>query len=316
MTKLERLLITNTPLAFILKKSKNWHIKSFEGVSVYNILKLFRIHLKNVNFTERANAVAFNLIMAIPPSLLFLFTLLPNLPFLKKGELQKQVLLLIKEVVPNPSYNKDVIGFINKTFFSKPAFSLLSFGLILALFFASNAMIGIMRSFNKNLDGFSKRNAVQARIVALRLTIYLFGLVTAVLLLLISQSWLFKTLGIKRGIIISIVYYLRWLFIVALIFYSIAFIYKFAPAVKKRWRLVSPGSVVATILSVLASIGFSYFVNNFGRYNVLYGSIGTILVVMALIQLNALVLLIGFELNVSIYAATHKTNSKSQIITT
>lgn len=88
--------------------------------------------------------------------------------------------------------------------------------------------------------------------------------------------------------------------IIALVFYSIAFIYKYAPAVHKKWRLVSPGSILATFLCILATLGFSEFVNNFGSYNALYGSIGTIIVLMALIFINSLVLLIGFELNVSI----------------
>jgi membrane protein len=87
---------------------------------------------------------------------------------------------------------------------------------------------------------------------------------------------------------------------VGLIFYSIAFIYKYAPAVHKRWKLVSPGTILATFLSIMATIGFSYFVNNFGKYNALYGSIGTIIVFMVVIYINSLVLIIGFELNVSI----------------
>ena len=96
------------------------------------------------------------------------------------------------------------------------------------------------------------------------------------------------------------IFYARWLFIIAVIFYSIAFIYKYAPAVEKRWKLTSPGAILATFLSIMASVGFSYFVNNFGKYNALYGSIGTVIVLMALIYINSLVLLIGFELNVSI----------------
>ena len=98
----------------------------------------------------------------------------------------------------------------------------------------------------------------------------------------------------------NFIFYIRWVFIVALVFYSIAFIYKYAPAVHKRWKLISPGSILATFLCILSSLGFSAFVNNFGKYNALYGSIGTIIVLMALIYINSLVLLIGFELNVSI----------------
>ena len=107
-------------------------------------------------------------------------------------------------------------------------------------------------------------------------------------------------MGIKSYIVRETIGYVRWIFIIALIYYSIAFIYKYAPAVHKRWKLISPGTILATFLSIMATLGFSIFVNNFGRYNALYGSIGTILVLMALIFINSLVLLIGFELNVSI----------------
>jgi membrane protein len=275
-------------------------LPGFEGISLFDVVKFFRQQIKTVGLTERASAVAYNFIMAIPPSLLFLFTLIPHLPFIKKGDIQKQVFQLIRDVIPNEAYNKDLISFINKTFFAKPVFGLLSFGLLLALFFASNAMMGIMRSFNKNYLGFEKRKGFHNRIIALRLTTLLFGLVVGLLIVLVTQNAALKFFGIKDAGWREAIGYLRWLFIIALVFYSIAFIYKYAPAVQKRWNLVSPGSIVATFLCLMASLGFSYFVNNFGRYNALYGSIGTVMVLMALIFINSLVLLIGFELNVSI----------------
>ncbi|MBL0144432.1 MAG: YihY/virulence factor BrkB family protein [Chitinophagaceae bacterium] len=116
MTKFERILITQTPLAFVIRKSKHWYLPGFEGVPLYDVVKFFRQQIKTVGLTERASAVAYNFIMAIPPSLLFLFTLIPHLPFFKKGEIQKQVVLLIKDIIPNEVYNKDLILFINKTF--------------------------------------------------------------------------------------------------------------------------------------------------------------------------------------------------------
>lgn len=96
------------------------------------------------------------------------------------------------------------------------------------------------------------------------------------------------------------IYYTRWLLIVLLIFFSVGFIFKYAPSVEKRWKLMSPGTIITTLLSIFSTFGFSAFVNSFGRYNVLYGSIGTIMVVMALIYINSLAILVGFELNVSI----------------
>jgi membrane protein len=161
-------------------------------------------------------------------------------------------------------------------------------------------MMGLMRSFNKNYIGFEKRKGLHTRLVALRLTTLIFGLVLGCLILLITQGAVLKWMGVKSNFWKEFIFYARWFFIVSLVFYSIAFIYKYAPAVQKRWKLTSPGTILATFLSLLATLGFSTFVNNFGKYNALYGSIGTIIMLMALIFMNSLVLLIGFELNVSI----------------
>jgi membrane protein len=128
----------------------------------------------------------------------------------------------------------------------------------------------------------------------------LFSLLLICLILLLVQSNILNLLGIRNLQIRHIILYGKWVFIIALIFYSYAFIYKYAPSTKKRWDLVSPGAVIATSLSIIATIGFSAFVNNFGRYNILYGSIGSIMVVMIMIFLNSLVVLIGFEFNLSI----------------
>lgn len=300
MTKFERILATRTPLAFLLKKSQHWHLPGFEGVPLYDVMKFFYKQLKTTNITERASAIAFNFIMSIPPSFLFLFTLITNLPFIKTKDIQRQIHFLIRDIIPAPAYNRDIISFIDKTFFKTPAFGIISFGILLALFFASNAMMGIMRSFNKNYVGFEKRAGLHNRWIAIRLTTLIFGLVLGCLALLLTQGAVLKLFGVKSGWVLTVIFYLRWLFILALVFSSIAFIYKYAPAVQKRWKLLSPGSILATVLCILASVGFSYFVNNFGRYNALYGAIGTIIVLMALVYINSLALLIGFELNVSI----------------
>jgi membrane protein len=300
MLKIERIILTKTPLGYLLNKTRKWILPGFEGMPLHDVLKFFYTQIKTGSITERAAAIAYNLIMAIPPSFLFLFTLLPHLPFIKRADLEIQIRLLIKEIIPATGYNDTIINFIDTTFFQSPRIGLISFGLVLALYFASNAMIGIMRSFNKNYIGFEKRKILHRRWVAIRLTTLLFGLFLGCLLFLISQRAALKWMGIQKTSIRETILIVRWVFIVGLVFYSIAFIYKFAPAVKKRWGLISPGAILASTLSILTTLGFSAFVNNFGRYNALYGSIGAVIVIMALIYLNALVLLLGFELNVSI----------------
>ena len=298
MTKLERIIITKTPIAFVLRKSKHWYLPGFEGVPLYDVIQFFYRQIKTHGLTERASAIAYNFIMAIPPSLLFLFTLIPNLPFISKKSIQNQLHGLIFDIVPSKLYNRDLIKFVD-SFIYDSKIGLLSFGLLFSLFFASNAMMGLIRSFNKKYLGFEKRMGLQKRWMAIKLTIIIFALVLGYFVLLISQGALLKMI-VKNNSWRAVITYSRWAFIIVLIFFAIGFIFKYAPAVEKRWKLFSPGTIITTLLSVLSTLGFSAFVNSFGRYNVLYGSIGTIMVVMALIYINSLAILIGFELNVSI----------------
>ncbi len=299
MTKLERIIVTSAPVSFVIRKSKQLYLPGFEGVPLFDVVSFFQKQVQATGLTERASAIAYNFIMAIPPSFLFLFTLIPHLPFIKKTSIKKELHALITDVIPAKVHNANLIKFVD-SFIDDSKIGLLSFGLLLALFFASNAMMGLMRSFNKNYIGFARRKDLHTRWMAIKLTSILFLLLLGFLIMLISQSAVLKWAGVKSGILREIIYYVRWIFIVALIYYSIAFIYKYAPAVEKKWKLRSPGTMLATFLSILATLGFSYFVNNFGRYNALYGSIGTIIVFMAVIYINSLVLIIGFELNVSI----------------
>jgi membrane protein len=299
LNKLERIIITKTPSAFLLKKSKKWYLPGFEGVPLFDVIVFFYKQVKAVGLTERASAISYNFIMAIPPSFLFLFTLIPSLPFISKKSLKTQLHELITDVIPLKVHNENLIKFVD-SFIDSSKIGIISIGFITALYFASNAMMGIMRSFNKNYHGFAKRQGLHNRWMAIKLTVLLFLVILASVILLITQGAVLGLFGIKNLLILDIIYYARWILIVAIVFYSQAFIYKYAPAVHKRWKLVSPGTILATTLSILASLGFSYFVNNFGKYNALYGSIGTVIVLMVMIYINSLILLVGFELNVSI----------------
>ena len=298
MTKLERLMITKTPVAFVLRKSRNWYLPGFEGVPLYDVLRFFYRQIKAHGLTERASAIAYNFIMAIPPSLLFLFTLIPNLPFISKRSIQNQLHALEIDIVPSKVYNKEVLKFVD-SFIYDTKIGLLSFGLLFSLFFASNAMMGLVRSFNKKYFGFESIRGLRKRWRAIKLTMLIFAMVLGYFVLLISQGALLKMVVTDKGWR-EVIYYTRWVLILLFIFFAVGFIFKYAPAVEKRWKLMSPGTIITTILSVISTVGFSAFVNSFGRYNVLYGSIGTVMVVMALIYINSLAILIGFELNVSI----------------
>ncbi len=308
LTRVEKIFARNKPVAFFLQRSKHWYWNADHSFTVFDVVKMFHSQVRAQGLRERASAISYNFIMSLPPSLLFIFTLIPNLPFISTRSIKYQLHNLIFDIIPARTYNREVIRFVD-SFIDGNKIGLLSFGLLLSLFFASNGMMGLMRSFNKKYIGFEKRKGIHQRWLAIKLTVLLFGLLMGYLLLLIMQGAILKMIVSDSGWR-EVIKYTRWILILFLIFFAIAFIFKFAPAVEKRWKIFSPGTILATTLSVLATLGFAAFVNSFGRYNVLYGSIGTIMMVMALIFINSLALLIGFELNVSIETLKRRASLK------
>lgn len=287
------------PIKLLIRKSKRTSPPGFQGMTIYAVLRHFVKKFNLPDFTEKASAISYNFIMSVPTSCLFLFTLIPNLPFISKRGIKFQLHGFIHDIIPSSAYNSGIIQFVD-SFIDDSKIGIISFTFLLSLFFASGAVMGLMRSFNKNHIGFEKMKGLKTRLEAIKLTSMLFGLLLMCLLLLLLQRNILKWLGIHDIGLRNLILYGKWILIVALIFYSYAFIYRYAPSTKKRWHLVSPGAVVATFLSILVTIGFTVFVNNFGRYNILYGSIGTVMVIMIMIFLNSLVVLIGFEINLSI----------------
>lgn len=302
MTKLERIIITWKPINFLIEKSKKIMLPGFQGLPLYDVIIFLLTQIKKEGLNMRAAAISFNLLMAIPPFLIFLFTLVPYMPGQK--DFTKELLGIVKDLTPNHDTYNWVREFIED--FTKPRSGLLSLGFLTAGFFASNAMIGIMNSFNRSLHSRyrQKQNFFQKRGAALKLTFFIALIFIASILLLIMQGSLLKNilnwLGIENASIRSWVASLRWVVIVALIYYAIGTIYRFAPAVQRKWKISSPGTTFATILIIIVTVAFSFWVNNFGTYNKVYGSIGTVIIIMSSFFINSLILLIGFELNVSI----------------
>lgn len=309
MSKANEISLVLHPVQYLREKSKRWSPPGFQGITLFSVLKNFGLNFSMPDYTERASAISFNFIMSVPTACLFLFTLIPNLPFISKRGIKFQLHGLIYDIIPSRTYNAGLINFVDG-FIDGSKIGLISFTFILSLFFASGAVMGIMRSFNKNHPGFERMKGLKTRWEAIKLTMMLFGLLLLCLLLLLLQWNILYWLGIRDVHLRKIIIYGRWIFIVALIFYSYAFIYRYAPSTSRRWKLASPGAGIATFLTILVTLGFTLFVNNFGRYNLLYGSIGTVIVIMIMIFLNSLVILIGFQINLSIHTLKTITEEK------
>lgn len=301
MTKFERLILSSKPVTAVRERSKKLFIPGFHGLPLYEVFMFFVKQVQREGLNVRAASIAFNVIMAIPAACIFLFTLVPYIPAAKN--IHAELLRVILDVTPNADTRAFVTTFLDD-FFNKPKTGLLSIGFLLAIFYASNAMMGIIRSFDRSLVVKARTNFIKKRLRAIKLTIIMVLLIVGTALISVGQGVIFNKLmewlNIHNPGVKQLILGLRWVAVVLLFLYSIAFIYKFAPSIPKRWKLLSPGAVFATALMILSTYLFSYWAQNFSNYNKFYGSIGTVLMLMMLVFINSLVLLIGYELNVSI----------------
>jgi membrane protein len=285
-------------------KSRKIIFPGFQGVPLFEVIKFFVSQVRKVGLIDRARSIAFSFLTAIPAAAIFICTLIPYLPV--SQQIMRQLLLLTRDITPNQNTYVLVSQFL-QDFLAKPRVGLLSFGFILALFYSSNAMMGIMRSFNKSLIYNARRNPLQTRWMAIKLTTLVLFMVIGSVIILVTQAELLrillKALHINNNNHQARWFFrtLRWVVIIPLFYLAIAYIYKYGPAVQKRWKLFSPGTLLATSLTILTTLAFSYYVNRFATYNKVYGSIGTVMILMLLVYFNSLVLLIGYELNVSIH---------------
>ncbi|WP_167017022.1 YihY/virulence factor BrkB family protein [Chitinophaga sp. Cy-1792] len=300
--KPENLIFRSTPYRKLVDRTKTLILPGFEGVPLYDVLKYFGQEVKNRGLGDRARAISFNFLLAVPPFFIFLFTLVPYIPM---KNIEPTLYDLAQDLTPNYNTYMIVREMIHD-FLHTQRNGLLSVAFLMGFFYSSNGVMGILRSFNKmERSGFRRRKWWHTRLIAMELTgIVVIILLLTVVLTIIQGSVLrstFNWLGIHNTFIRGLAEYARWIIIIAL-FYSVnAVLYRFGPATLKRWRFITAGATVATVGMILVTVGFSYFVNNFSNYNKIYGSIGTILVLMLWVFFNSFFLLVGFELNASIH---------------
>ena len=266
---------------------------------------------------DRTNGVAYSFTVAIFPGIIFLFTLTPYIQNFFPEITNDDIIHFLENLLPQNLYLAaettitDIIG--------KQRGGLLSFNFFLPLFLATNGMTSLMSAFNACYKTAETRGFVKMRIVATGLLFILaLSIIVAIGLLIVGQQLLDLTHiaeNIEKVISLDTVLILRVVVLYISFQFSISSIYYFAPAVHEKWHFLSIGSVFAAIACILSSIGFSYYVNNFGTYNKLYGSIGVIIVLMLWLYMLSLILLVGFEMNASLdMAKQEKLNGESEEI--
>lgn len=304
------LWITNLPiLKQILAWSQKTAIPGFSGVPIFNIVVFIYNEAMRDNITTRANAIAFSLFLAIFPAIITLFTLLPLMPF--TTDYVALISSSLEDIIPTDAHNYLIDLITSITAVSREG--LFSLGFILAVYFASSGMLTLMDGFDKSYkEVYKSRSWLRKRLVAINLmlilsTILIFSFVLVIVgNIALDQVVNYFNISLGLDIFLTI---LRWAVALLLIYSMITLIYRYGPSMFKRTPFINPGSILATVLSLLTSLGFSYFVNNFGRYNEIYGSIGALIVIMIWIQINAFVILIGYELNASIAVNRGKLSS-------
>lgn len=284
----------------LLEWTKTHSLPGLSKIPIYNLLTFIDKETKEDAIITRANSMAFSFFVAIFPSVIVLFTLLAYTPLYERFD---DVLSgSIQEVMPG-SAGKMIFKTI-EDIATIPRSGLLSFGFFLAIWFASNGMLSMMRGLEKDYSAtFKRRTPFEKRIIAIQLTFLVaFVLVASVVFVIMGNtilSFVFQYVKVN-AITRSAVFTFRWLVVLLLFYTTFSTIYRYGSSTRRLIPFFNPGAMLATILSIFISWGFSFYVDNFGNYNKVYGSIGTLIVLMIWIQLNCMILLIGFELNAGI----------------
>ncbi len=280
--------------------SKVYSAPGFSGASLYNVLSFIIDEIQEDNLTTRANSVAFSLFLSIFPAIIFIFTLLPLIPMVQ--DYTNMLEIQLNGVIPKNAHEY-IFGII-KDITSIQRDGLLSLGVFLALIFSSNGMLTLMSGFDKAYNTtFKYRSYVKKRLIAFVLTVILSFLLIVSLILMVVESKLFDYLQVTYYIpdlILMGFSLIKWVVAVFLVYTGISIIYTYGPSMYHKVKFINIGSMIATFLSLLTSLLFSYFINNFGQFNEIYGSIGALMVIMIWIQFNSFILLVGFELNASV----------------
>ncbi len=301
MQRIKHKILGSKAVRKIVLYSKRVKLPGTGGIPVYDVLAFLFRQASLDSMNERAAAISFNSLMALPGVLIFLFTLVPLLP--DADELRFQLLVTLDDVIrDNTLYN--LSSSIINDFFASERSGLMWFSILFIIFFSSRAMLGIMDSFDSSYFEGRSRHFLGKRWMAFKLTFFFIVLLIVTLFVLATQgdikSFILGKLGLNYWWVEEIIDYSRWLVIFALNFFTIGMIYRYAPAIKNKWSLFSPGTVLATLLMILFTWLFSVYVANFANYNKVYGSIGTVIILMNIVFINSLILLVGFELNASI----------------
>jgi len=301
--EIEDKLVKIPVLNLMIRFFKTIKVPSLEGMSLYDVLEMYAFGIVQGALTTRASGIAYSFFMAIFPFLLFVLTLIPFIPI---DGVQEGLLSIIEDVLPPKTY--DAVGSVLVDIIKNQYGGLLSFGFIGSIFLMTNGVNAIFGGFEYSYHVKLIRNIFRSYFIAMVVSLLIvFFLIITVLMVVFFELILkdLVTLGWLEDNLIWL-QLTRGMVFVIMIFSTVSILYHFGTKEAKYSIFFSPGSVLTTILSILTFYLFSFYINEFSQYNQLYGSIGTLLILMLFIWLNAIILLLGFELNATIYSLKTK----------
>ena len=296
-------------IAYFIRVLSRITLPGLDGQPLLSVLQFFVKGLFEGRLTTRASSISFDFFLALFPTILVFFTIIPFVPV---KDFQPTLLQLMQDMMP-----KTLWPYLSSTLeeiIIRPRSDLLSLGFVLALYFSTNGVNSIMEGFNSTYHIIEQRSWFRQRLVSFFLVIVISSMVIVAITLLIVggqvMDFLVSENILTDGLTIVAIQLSRWLLTIALFLFSISLLYYFAPAKKREFRFISAGSTLATFLMILSTWAFNFYIVNFSQYNALYGSIGTLLIFLLYVNFNSIIILIGFELNASISSAKSASNLK------
>ncbi len=306
-----RLLKRNRSLMLVLIWSKKVSLPGFSGITIYQIVKFVSGELKKDDIVTRANSVAFSFFLSLFPLIIVVIPLIALTPTVSDWISQAEA--TFNEFLPQNARNyfKEIIDGIRK----EGHYGLRSLSFMFAVIFSSSGMLTLMYGFDKSYSvSFKNRNYLHKRLIATLLTGLLALIVIMSIAIFISGQQIYTThiIGqVPTSGQILVLKIIKWFTVFFLFYTIISVIYRYGPSIYRPLKFINPGAMLATVSSILASLGFSFFINNFGKYNEIYGSIGALIVLMLWMQINAFIILVGFELNAGIIVNRDRKNIRA-----
>jgi len=254
--------------------------------------------VKEVNEDDIFNgaaALSYYLTLAIFPAIIFVMALLPYLPV---AHIDQAIIGLLQQALPRDAAQM-FLGVVQEVTGQQRG-GLLSFGLVAALWATSSGAYAVMQQLNVTYDVTEARSFVKARLLAVGLSLLFAVLVIAGFAVIVVgglvQDWLGQRYGLSDALLAFFAVF-RWFIILVMLLLGFAMTYYLAPNVKQDFKFITPGSIAGVVVLMIASLGFAWYVQNFGDYSATYGSIGTVIVLMLWLYIAGLTLLLGSEIN-------------------